>query len=773
MSLTRYSSASIRYSFIVLVLLLVARLPAQTRSLGLDVSAWQGSISQNTWNNIKNVENRDFVFLRSSRGGTSGYYNQSDPQNNNGLNTLSQRYDDPYFVQNITRATNAGILAGSYHFSRPDIISSTQNSGGIANSGSDEADHFIQMAGAWMRPGYLLPVHDLEAGDGFRSDNAMAQFALDFSDRIHEVMGIRPAIYLSGNYAEFVLGGASSTLQDQVVEAYPALWSARWPNQSNPDAIPVQTAHPKDTFSQIYGPWDDPPRPTHPWSFWQYASTGRLDSYNNGNSNLDFNVAQGGIEFLKDHLVPAIWWTDSDGDWSNLANWNSGQAPVAPVQGPGQVPRVGPLTLPSVRLPGPDDTVVLERDSADVTISVTSGSHEIRKLVTREAFEITGGALTVNYVPSADSTTYSARFSSPVSVTENGSLAAQVVEVDPGETFSLSGQLTFDTLQLTSGSTPAKLAVTGDVSLEPLNNSLASIVSTAGNQGYIDLGGGTHSLEVIDGADLRDVRIDVPLLNGTFTKSGAGSLVLEATTNYQGDIDLDEGTIVIEDQFLADSADVYLTTGARFDLNFVGAPDVVNAAYIDGNSLAIGTWGAPGTTAMFTHPVFVGSGLLEVTAYDSPPSGDFNADGNWDCADINLLVTAIAFGAALPEYDMNGDGASTLEDITDATLGWLAVGGANNPGITGGNPFLVGDANLDGTVDGQDFVLWNSSKFTTSYAWCDGDFNADGTVDGQDFVLWNTNKFMSADSVAGVPEPGYAFLSMLGAVLLIRGRRER
>lgn len=31
---------------------------AQQRALGLDVSAWQGDISQSTWNNIHNVENR-------------------------------------------------------------------------------------------------------------------------------------------------------------------------------------------------------------------------------------------------------------------------------------------------------------------------------------------------------------------------------------------------------------------------------------------------------------------------------------------------------------------------------------------------------------------------------------------------------------------------------------------------------------------------------------------------------------------------------------------
>lgn len=85
---------------------------AQTRSLGIDISAWQGNLSQATWNSFAGAGNRDFVLIRSSRGGTTGYYNQSNSDNDPPTNTFSQRYDDPYFVQNITRATNAGMLAG-------------------------------------------------------------------------------------------------------------------------------------------------------------------------------------------------------------------------------------------------------------------------------------------------------------------------------------------------------------------------------------------------------------------------------------------------------------------------------------------------------------------------------------------------------------------------------------------------------------------------------------------------------------------------------------
>jgi hypothetical protein len=55
------------------------------------------------------------------------------------------------------------------------------------------------------------------------------------------------------------------------------------------------------------------------------------------------------------------------------------------------------------------------------------------------------------------------------------------------------------------------------------------------------------------------------------------------------------------------------------------------------------------------------------------------------------------------------------------------------------------DANLDGAVNGRDFIAWNGNTFTTSTAGTSGDFNSDRAVNGQDFILWNGNKFQSAD----------------------------
>ncbi len=164
------------------------------------------------------------------------------------------------------------------------------------------------------------------------------------------------------------------------------------------------------------------------------------------------------------------------------------------------------------------------------------------------------------------------------------------------------------------------------------------------------------------------------------------------------------------------------------------------------------------------------------------PSGDFDGDGDYACADVDSLVVEIVAGTNNPAFDLTGDGAVDVGDLTH----WLAEAGAAELGS--GASYLLGDADLDGTVDGNDFVLWNAHKFTAIPAWCSGDFNADGIVDGNDFLSWNANKFTSADvggdasvkrlldnqhlifNAAGatsVPEPQISMLLLI--VLYLRG----
>src|SRR5215212_26077 len=204
----------------------VARVGSAQRLLGIDISAFQSNLSAASWTTLHTTNSRDFVFIRSSRGGTTGFdHFQTDtsslsgvPADCNGVSTtecLSNRYDDPYFGQNITRATNAGLFAGPYHRIQAQIIASTPNSGGIANSGTDEANHMMQMSGAWMRPGYILPMFDFEDGNPQRTPSELAQFALDFSNRIYQVMQVRPTMYANGTYADTVLGAATQSQRDQ------------------------------------------------------------------------------------------------------------------------------------------------------------------------------------------------------------------------------------------------------------------------------------------------------------------------------------------------------------------------------------------------------------------------------------------------------------------------------------------------------------------------------------------------------------------------------
>lgn len=142
-------------------------------------------------------------------------------------------------------------------------------------------------------------------------------------------------------------------------------------------------------------------------------------------------------------------------------------------------------------------------------------------------------------------------------------------------------------------------------------------------------------------------------------------------------------------------------------------------------------------------------------------AADLNLDARIDCVDIDALVAEIAAGTNQHYFDLTGDG---LVNLDDRDL-WLSVAGAVlNPSH---NPLLVGDANLDGVVDGQDFIQWNIHKFESTPAWCHGDFNADGVVDGQDFIEWNVRKFMASAGTPSAPVPEVTACGLLSAYLCL------
>jgi autotransporter-associated beta strand protein len=751
------------------VVALTATAAAQSsgnRALGIDVSAWQGSITQTTWNNIRSVENRQFVFVRATRGGTTGVdkRNGGYPANDDTAYSLSQRYDDPYFVQNVNRATAAGMFVGSYHFARPDIITTTSNSGGIANTASDEADHFMQMAGAFMRPGYLPPTFDLEAGDGIRTDNELAQYSIDFSNRIYDVTRIRPMIYINGNYAANVLAGATAARRDQLAKpattppslaspAYAKLWIARYPNQTNPNSINVQTGNPNDSLSTVYGPWDDYGT-SQPWVFWQYASTGRLPSFNSGNSNLDFNVLNGGVEYLEDQLVPAVWWNDTSGDWGTLTNWNSGQPVTALVSATGQLTPIGTQTLPTPRLPGASgtaptsgqyDTVVLDRPTADITVTLSTGTYNIRKLFVREQFVMSGGSLTVNYVPVAESTPMSMQVSSSATLSGGTRLSAHTILVDAARTLTAgSASLTFNTLTLSRGTTPATLALNGDVTIAGTSGTTASIGTSSGTAatGRLDLGGGRRTITVADGAAAVDLLISVPIVNGSLGKAGPGTMRLTAASTLSGSTTIQQGTLQLGHASALAASTITPLGGGLLSLTPALQATVGGLAPNAGGLVDVGT-------GMIT----VTSGLSVANMLAAITAG-YNG-GTW------TGTTGITSSTA----------AATTAAGTVRAIGWLDNGGGS---VT--FAFAApGDVNLDGLIDVLDAATLSSAgRFNDMAEWSEGDFNYDGIYDDLDNALFVSTGLFDAGpytplsgTITAVPEP--AMPGLAGVVLAVLG----
>ncbi len=623
-----------------LVTLWGAGTPAEAqpvRVLGLDVSAWQGSLSTTTWATLKRPtaqggDGRDFVLIRSSRGGTTGEDHRQGgyASGNNTFYNFSQRYDDPYFVQNINRATAAGMFAGSYHFDRADVLASTLNSdgvttAGVANSGIDEADHMLQMAGPWMRPGYLLPVLDLEAGASQYTAAGLSSWAVAFSDRIYQQMGIRPIVYVNSSYA-------NSEVNSTVATTMPVLWIAR-PSTGDPLTTEPPPALP--TYPNVYGVWN-PLYPTipdpQPWEFWQYNTGAGLIGYT---GNIDKDVANGGMEYLKDFLVPALWMNDISGQWTTLLSWNSGQTPVAPVPGAGQLTPVGTQTLPTPRLPDTNDTVVLDRASAAITVTLASGTQNIRKLYMRETLNITGGSLTINYVPSVDSSSIAAQFSGPVTLSGSASLSVHTLQVDATRTFLLSGgTLTFNTLNLMPhSSTPAKLLLNGDMNFNSLPAASTATIangSGAGSSGWIDLGGASRAFTVATGAGMF---VNVPISNGGLTKTGLGTLHLGTNNTFNGLTVVSAGTLALDSGgSLSNSSHIIVSNTATFSVAAQPAAFTLGVGQtLAGSGSVVGRVTAYGTVSpgasvgkltFSTNLTLAGTTIMEVSRNGSVVTND-------------------------------------------------------------------------------------------------------------------------------------------------------
>lgn len=134
--------------------------------------------------------------------------------------------------------------------------------------------------------------------------------------------------------------------------------------------------------------------------------------------------------------------------------------------------------------------------------------------------------------------------------------------------------------------------------------------------------------------------------------------------------------------------------------------------------------------------------------------GDFNRDGLFTDADIDLLSTALRDVSTDGSFDINEDGL-----VNDADrIVWISEIANTSPG----------DADLDGEVAFNDFLALANS-FDQPGGWANGDFDGNGLVEFVDFLALADN-FGQAEA-ASVPEPRSFALALGFAVVMLVRRR--
>jgi autotransporter-associated beta strand protein len=488
------------------------------RAKGLDTSSVASGTSgpsQALWNAAFAQDYR-FAFVRSSRGGTTA---------------AAGMFDDPALFNNITRATTAGMLAGSYHYTRPDLIGHT---------GADEGNHYVNYAGAYMKPGYLLPVVDMEAQFSFMTPTELTTFILEVVTTIEAQKGITPIVYSNTSYAnDEILKSLAFT--GSTPRTYH--WVARPGSNGLTGYPPPATGYPNP-----YGMWD-PAFTTKtnsrepaikPFAFWQQT----LDVTPAGLFHIDIDYANGNIEFVKDFLVPALWTNAGSGNWGTTSNWNS--------DNPGYIG--GNLsTGPAPRLPNNQslDWVKLQNSGGGtVTLSSTA---TVRKFYTQQPVNIAGGSLSVGYVPgSGGKWDLPSEFNAVVTLSA-GSYSARTTQINGGGgqlNIVNGGSVTFNEIQLASHATNSgKIVMSGNADFIQTGNAGTSVIRSTGTlaqAGSISLAAGNRRFEVFNGSARVDLDVRTGITGaGRLVKGGAGTMQLSTTNTYSGGTTIAGGTLQI------------------------------------------------------------------------------------------------------------------------------------------------------------------------------------------------------------------------------------
>jgi len=193
-------------------------------------------------------------------------------------------------------------------------------------------------------------------------------------------------------------------------------------------------------------------------------------------------------------------------------------------------------------------------------------------------------------------------------------------------------------------------------------------------------------------------------------------------------------------------------------------------AAVPGGSISLGNLSvASGAGAMITAATTNSATTLNVNSLSIAANGALDMTNNEVLINygagpdpISTIAGWIAGGYAGGLWNGSGINSSIAKTNSSYGLGYADSADAGNPANLSPGQIeilytLLGDANLDGKVNGADFTLM-ASNFNDSVTagWDKGDFNYDGAVNGNDFVLMaaNFNQFaqIAVPAVASVTQ---------------------
>jgi hypothetical protein len=153
--------------------------------------------------------------------------------------------------------------------------------------------------------------------------------------------------------------------------------------------------------------------------------------------------------------------------------------------------------------------------------------------------------------------------------------------------------------------------------------------------------------------------------------------------------------------------------------------------------------------ALGPHLAANGASAAVMTAYDGVLTrrGDINENGTTNVSDVSALYAA--FGGNTWRPDLNSDGIVDINDVQ--TLITNIIGTVN------------GDFDLDGDVDGRDFlILQRNSSLLSGARYDQGDADLNGVINNVDLSIWQTaygfaslagQTALLSNTLIAVPEP--------------------